>query len=61
MWTGVLIGGAAAVIMLLLLFTLISALGAAVIARSAQEEVDEIRHHLMDRDLLDLLGDEEEL
>jgi hypothetical protein len=61
MWTGILIGAAVAVIALLLLLTLISALGAAVIARSAQEEVDEIRHHLMDRDLLDLLGDEDDL
>ena len=59
MWTGVVIGVAAAVIILLLLFTLIAALGAAVIARSAQDEVHEIRHHLMDRDLLDLLGEEE--
>ena len=59
MWAGVAIGVAAAVIILLLLFTLIAALGAAVIARQSQEQVDEIRHHLMDRDLLDLLGEEE--
>lgn len=59
MWAGVAIGVAAAVIILLLLFTLIAALGAAVIARQAQDQVNEIRHHLMDRDLLDLLGEEE--
>lgn len=59
MWTGIIIGVTAAVIILLLLFTLIAALGAAVIARQAQEQVNEIRHHLMDRDLLDLLGEEE--
>lgn len=59
MWMGIAIGVVAAVIILLLLFTLIAALGAAVIARSAQEEVNDIRLHLMDRDLLDLLGEEE--
>jgi len=59
MWTGIIIGVTAAVIILLLLFTLIAALGSAVIARQAQEQVNEIRHHLMDRDLLDLLGEEE--
>jgi len=59
MWVGVAIGVAAAVIILLLLFTLIAALGAAVIARQSQEQFNEIRHHLMDRDLLDLLGEEE--
>lgn len=60
MWTGVAIGVISAIIILLLFFAIITSLGAAVIARSAQEEVSEIRLHLLDRDLLDLLGEEEE-
>ena len=59
MWAGIAIGMIAAITILLLIVTIIASLGAAVIARSAQEEVNEIRLHLMDRDLLDLLGEEE--
>lgn len=60
MWTGVAIGVISAIIILLLFLAIVVSLGAAVIARSAQEEVNEIRLHLMDRDLLDLLGEEEQ-
>lgn len=56
-WAGIAIGVTVAIILILLAIVIITTIGAAAIAREAQQQVHEIRRHLMDRDLIEMLDD----